>query len=182
MAGAEIGGIGRTQVRERRDQVGRALVRLPRGPERLSQVLYPAELLGVIPRTFRESYDVRAGWRQRVVTGVNAIAGEWGHNALPWPQAEELPGRECYCGKSGCIETYLSGPALARDYERATGQRLPAEEVAARGRQAIAGVQLPASHKADKLPDDLLGQGIALPYRRYFHVFLFHLVPGRQPN
>jgi len=52
----------------------------------------------------------------RVLTGPNAIAGEWGHNPLPWPTTDELPGPECYCGKRGCLETYLSGPGLARDY------------------------------------------------------------------
>ena len=50
------------------------------------------------------------------IIGTNAIAGEWGHNSLPWPTAEELPGRECYCGKKGCIETWLSGPGFAKDH------------------------------------------------------------------
>jgi len=57
---------------------------------------------------------------QQVLTGPNAIAGEWGHNPLPWPQPHELPGPPCYCGKSGCLETFLSGPALAYDYQQAT--------------------------------------------------------------
>jgi fructokinase len=52
----------------------------------------------------------------QVVTGANAIAGEWGHNPLPWPGDDERPGPACYCGRSGCIETFLSGPGLARDY------------------------------------------------------------------
>ena len=52
----------------------------------------------------------------RVLTGPNAIAGEWGHNPLPWPRHAELPGPECYCGKQGCLETFLSGPGLVRDY------------------------------------------------------------------
>jgi len=55
--------------------------------------------------------------RGQSIVGANAIAGEWGHNPLPWPSQEELPGRECYCGKSGCIETWLSGPGFARDYK-----------------------------------------------------------------
>ena len=50
----------------------------------------------------------------RVVTGANAVAGEWGHNPLPWMREGEWPGRPCYCGRSGCIETFLSGPALSR--------------------------------------------------------------------
>ena len=67
-----------------------------------------------------------------VCTGPNAIAGEWGHNPLPWPDDEERPGPPCYCGKHGCIETFLSGPGMARDHERATGTRLEAPEIAAR--------------------------------------------------
>ncbi len=62
----------------------------------------------------------------RVVTGANAIAGEWGHNPLPWPEAGEWPGPSCYCGRTGCIETFLSGPGLARDHEGRTGRRLDA--------------------------------------------------------
>jgi len=60
----------------------------------------------------------------RVLTGANAIAGEWGHNALPWPEDAEWPGPDCYCGRTGCIETFLSGPGLARDYETRSGRRL----------------------------------------------------------
>jgi fructokinase len=52
----------------------------------------------------------------RVVTGANAIAGEWGHNPLPWPREAEWPGPDCYCGRTGCIETFLSGPGFARDF------------------------------------------------------------------
>jgi fructokinase len=68
----------------------------------------------------------------RCVTGVNAIAGEWGHNPLPWPGDEERPGPECYCGLSGCIETFLSGPGLAADYSRGGGEgRVTAKQIAA---------------------------------------------------
>ncbi len=69
---------------------------------------------------------------KRVIEGRNSVAGEWGHNALPWAESSEQPGPECYCGRRGCIETFLSGPGLAGDYERATGQRLTAEDVVAR--------------------------------------------------
>ncbi|MGE5199955.1 MAG: ROK family protein [Rhodospirillaceae bacterium] len=68
--------------------------------------------------------------RQQVLTGPNAIAGEWGHNPLPWPEPEELPGPACYCGRHGCIETFLSGPGLARDHERVTGVRAASEAIA----------------------------------------------------
>jgi fructokinase len=70
---------------------------------------------------------------QRVLDGINGIAGEWGHNPLPWPQVEfgELPGPPCYCGKRGCIETYLSGPGMALDYQRMSGvSRKPPEIIA----------------------------------------------------
>ncbi len=67
--------------------------------------------------------------RGRLIHGANAIAGEWGHNPLPLPAAGDLPLPPCYCGRAGCIETYLSGPGLAADYERVTGRRVPTEEV-----------------------------------------------------
>jgi len=70
--------------------------------------------------------------RGRPCTGANAIAGEWGHNPLPWPEDDERPGPACYCGRFGCIETYLSGPGLSQDHERATGESLTAETIALR--------------------------------------------------
>lgn len=66
----------------------------------------------------------------RVVTGANAIAGEWGHNPLPWPRADEFPGPECWCGRRGCIESWVSGPALAGQYRRRSGRDLEATEIA----------------------------------------------------
>jgi len=54
---------------------------------------------------------------KQVLPGANSIAGEWGHNPLPWPMDMELPGPDCYCGKQGCIETWLSGPGIMRDHE-----------------------------------------------------------------
>ena len=69
--------------------------------------------------------------RGEVVTGPNGIAGEWGHNPLPWPTDDERPGPACYCGRHGCIETFLAGPGMQADYERRTGaRRRPAEIVA----------------------------------------------------
>jgi fructokinase len=59
--------------------------------------------------------------RGRVLEGPNAIAGEWGHNPLPWPRDDERPGPACFCGRTGCIETWLSGPGLANDHRRVTG-------------------------------------------------------------
>jgi len=67
-----------------------------------------------------------------VVTGPNAIAGEWGHNPLPWPDSEEHPGPACYCGHNGCVETFLSGPGLSADYRRRGGALIRGEEIVAR--------------------------------------------------
>jgi fructokinase len=62
--------------------------------------------------------------------GPNGLAGEWGHNPLPWAQADERPGPDCFCGRSGCIETWLSGPALARDHLLHGGPALSAPQIA----------------------------------------------------
>ena len=72
--------------------------------------------------------------RGQLLTGPNAIAGEWGHNPLPSPTDEERPGPRCYCGRHGCIETFLSGPGFQADHERATGHRLAAPEIVAGAR------------------------------------------------
>ena len=66
----------------------------------------------------------------RSLTGAHAIAGEWGHNPLPRPHADEVPGPHCYCGRQGCIETWCSGPALAAQYEAVSGRKLAAPEIA----------------------------------------------------
>ena len=58
----------------------------------------------------------------QVLEGRHRIAGEWGHNPLPWPDDDERPGPPCYCGQSGCIETFLSGPGLSRTYAKLTTQ------------------------------------------------------------
>jgi len=66
---------------------------------------------------------------QKLLIGKQAIAGEWGHNPLPWPEESELPGPECYCGKKGCIETFLSGPAISRDHQAHGGDKASAEQI-----------------------------------------------------
>lgn len=68
----------------------------------------------------------------RVLDGANAIAGEWGHNPLPWPKDDERPGHACFCGQTGCIETWLSGPGIERDHRTATRESLPARELGSR--------------------------------------------------
>jgi fructokinase len=67
-----------------------------------------------------------------VITGANAIAGEWGHNPLPWPEDDERPGPRCYCGQHGCLEVFLSGPGIAADYVRRGGEPCRSEEIVAR--------------------------------------------------
>ena len=69
--------------------------------------------------------------RGEPLTGAHAIAGEWGHNPLPWPETHDQPAPACYCGQHGCIETYLSGPGLSADHERHTGAPLDARQISA---------------------------------------------------
>ena len=66
----------------------------------------------------------------QLLSGPNGIAGEWGHNPLPWPDGVELPGPVCYCGLHGCIETWLSGPGLARDHRLHSGEERDAAAIA----------------------------------------------------
>jgi fructokinase len=66
---------------------------------------------------------------RKPVVGINGIAGEWGHTPLPWAREDELPGPACYCGKHGCVEAFLSGPALEREYAVGAGRQAPAREI-----------------------------------------------------
>src|SRR5690606_34275499 len=68
--------------------------------------------------------------RGRPLRGANGIAGEWGHNPLPWPADDERPGPACYCGRRGCIETFLSGPGMAADHAGHGGGEMTAAEIA----------------------------------------------------
>jgi fructokinase len=88
-----------------------------------------ASVFGVIVGTGTGGGLVIGG---RLLAGANAIAGEWGHNPLPWPTDGERPGPVCYCGKRGCVETWLSGPGLERDYFQSTGTLLTARQIAER--------------------------------------------------
>jgi fructokinase len=67
----------------------------------------------------------------RVHDGINGVAGEWGHNPLPWAAGDELPGPECYCGRRGCMEMWVSGTALGRDFAAVTGRTLSGPEIMA---------------------------------------------------
>ncbi|MEJ2686459.1 MAG: ROK family protein [Gammaproteobacteria bacterium] len=87
----------------------------------------------------------------RVLVGANAIAGEWGHNPLPWPGDAERPGPACYCGKSGCIETFLSGPAMERDHQRCTGDKLEPEIIVGRADAGDRGCEATLRRYEDRL-------------------------------
>ncbi|MDT7042196.1 ROK family protein [Candidatus Nitronereus thalassa] len=71
-------------------------------------------------------------WEGRPIVGPNAIAGEWGHNPLPWPKDDERPGPECYCGLRGCLETFLSGPGMINDHFQRTGEHVTPQEIYSR--------------------------------------------------
>ncbi len=68
-------------------------------------------------------------WRGQPIVGPNGVAGEWGHNPLPWTSTTELQARPCYCGKTGCQETFLSGTGLCLTYQRLTGEKLTGPEI-----------------------------------------------------
>ena len=91
----------------------------------------------------------------RPLLGGNAIAGEWGHNPLPWPRDDERPGPACYCGRHGCIESFLSGPGLAADHAAASGEASDeagdARAVIARARDGEAAATATLARYRDRL-------------------------------
>ncbi len=91
------------------------------------------------------------------LAGPNAITGEWGHNPLPWPQADELPGRACYCGKRGCIETWVSGPGLVLDYRECSTQDLTAPVIIRAAGTGDAVAQAAVERYVDRLARSLAG-------------------------
>jgi fructokinase len=120
--------------------------------------------------------------------GRNAIAGEWGHNPLPWPSDEERPGPLCYCGQRGCIETFLSGPGLARDYAADGAAGATAEQVVGRAAAGEAAAEAALARYEDRLARALaavinlldpevivLGGGLSNLER------LYRALPGRLP-
>lgn len=94
---------------------------------------------------------------KQVLTGANAIAGEWGHNPLPLPSGDDLPLPPCYCGRTGCTEAYLSGPALAADHRRHTGQTLAASEIDRRAADGDAGCEASLQRYEERLGRALAG-------------------------
>lgn len=93
----------------------------------------------------------------RVHSGSNGVAGEWGHNTLPWMRPEEFPGPPCYCGKNGCVETWVSGTGLEKDYERATKLSLRGPEIIARSGAGEAAALAALDRFEDRLTRALAG-------------------------
>src|SRR6266851_4369098 len=87
----------------------------------------------------------------RALEGANAICGEWGHNSLPWPLPEEMPGPRCACGRDGCIEAFLSGPGLARDHLLATGEAREPADIVARAESGDRGCALTLARYEERL-------------------------------
>ena len=87
----------------------------------------------------------------RVLAGKNGIAGEWGHDPLPWPADDERPGPACYCGRAGCLETFLSGPGLESDHARATGSTCSPAEIVERAAQGDVAARATLARHADRL-------------------------------
>jgi len=92
---------------------------------------------------------------RRILEGANAIAGEWGHNPLPLPRADDHPLPLCYCGRRACIETYLSGPGLAADHARASGERTSAADIAQRAERGDAACVEALARYAERLARSL---------------------------
>lgn len=136
--------------------------------------------------------------RGRLLEGPNGLAGEWGHNPQPWRQDDEDPGPDCYCGKQGCIERFLSGPGMAADHERRTGRAVSPPEIvteAAAGDAAASATLARYEHRMARAlasvinvvdPDVIvLGGGMSKIARLYERVptlwadFVFGAVQGR---
>jgi len=111
-------------------------------------------VFGVILGTGVGGGIVTAG---RVLAGHNLIAGEWGHNRLPALSAAEIPGPACYCGRTGCIEAWCSGPALSADHARATGETLDPSEIAARAEAGEPAAQATLERHLGRLARGLAG-------------------------
>jgi fructokinase len=120
---------------------------------------------------------------RRALVGPNGVAGEWGHNPLPWASDDERPGPACYCGRAGCIETFLSGPGLVRDHSQATGERAEARDIVARAAAGDRRAQATLTRYEDRLarclggvinvldPDVIvLGGGLSAVARLYENV------------
>jgi fructokinase len=87
----------------------------------------------------------------RPLHGPNSICGEWGHNPLPWMTPDEYPGPHCWCGRNGCLETWVSGPGMAADHARVTGETYEAAEIAVRAGCGNAAASVTLARHADRV-------------------------------
>lgn len=87
----------------------------------------------------------------KLLVGPNAVTGEWGHNPLPFMTTDEAPGHDCYCGKQGCVETFLSGPGMARHYAEAFGHELATHEIVINARNGEPNCELVLEQYLDRL-------------------------------
>jgi fructokinase len=87
----------------------------------------------------------------KTLSGPNGVAGEWGHNQLPWAQPPDLPGAPCYCGKRGCIETFLSGPGFERDFRETTARPLSAQQIVEEARSGAVEANIALHLYVDRL-------------------------------
>jgi fructokinase len=138
----------------------------------------------------------------RLVDGPHGIAGEWGHVPLPWARADEYPGQTCWCGQAGCLETWVSGTALADDHARVTGHKLTGEDIVAAASAGERAAQATLDRHVDRLARGLalitnildpevivLGGGLsklshlynALPVRMARWMFADHSAPVVRP-
>jgi fructokinase len=92
-----------------------------------------------------------------LLSGPNGLAGEWGHNPLPWADDTERPGWPCYCGQNGCVETWLSGPGMARDHEAVNGETLTTQAIAVRAEQGDAACEATMQRYESRLARALAG-------------------------
>lgn len=97
----------------------------------------------------------------RLLDGPRGIGGEWGHNPLPWPTSSEYPGPQCWCGRIGCLETWISGPGLSADHARAATQELTAEEIVALAGQTLPTPSVQAARATLDRHTDRLARGLA---------------------
>jgi len=74
----------------------------------------------------------------KLLDGPHGISGEWGHNPLPWPDLDEVHGPQCWCGRNGCLETWISGPGMSEDHKRNTGKTRTAEDISKRAAEGHA--------------------------------------------
>ena len=91
----------------------------------------------------------------KIVGGANGVGGEWGHNPLPWMRPEEYPGPECYCGKRGCVEKWISGTGFADDYQRVTGKKCTAEQIVTASAQGDREAEAAAQRLEDRMARSL---------------------------